>query len=205
MLGPLVPGAIVRGPSVRDGRPCLYLTVDDGPTPESTPRWLDALDRHSAGAVFFLSGERADAHPNLVRDIVARGHRVGSHGFAHVSGWRQRPASVRADVDRAGRRLAEVTGRPIRDVRPPYGRVTPTLVRWAQPARRIVLWDVMPGDFLATRPPERLAHEILQLARPGSILTLHDGPPTTRALAALDLALPRLVAAGWTFPVLPAP
>ena len=204
VLGPLVPGAVVRGPA--DARePALYLTVDDGPDADGTPRWLDALARHDAEAVFFLSADRAERHPDLVHAITEAGYRGASHGDQHRSAWRMRPRTARRAFDRAERVLEEATGRPVRDVRPPYGRVTPGLVRWAaQGRRRIVLWDVMPGDFVASRPPAVLADEMVRLARPGSIVTLHDGPPARRAVAALDLALPRLRAAGWRFPLLPA-
>ncbi|MDT0630500.1 polysaccharide deacetylase family protein [Rubrivirga sp. S365] len=209
-LGPLVPGAVVRGPERRAGRPRLYLTVDDGPDPEGTPRWLDALARHDARAVFFLSGPAAARHPALVRQIVEAGHRVGNHGWDHVSAWRAAPARVRAGFERAERVLEDVASGAVRDVRPPYGRVTPGLVRWCRadrkPAsgagRRLVLWDLMPGDFLA-RSPEALAAETVALARPGGVAVFHDGAPAERAAAALDLALPRLAAAGWQFPALP--
>ncbi|WP_179299656.1 polysaccharide deacetylase family protein [Rubrivirga marina] len=200
-----MPGAIVRGPTHVEGRPCLYVTVDDGPDAEGSPRWLDVLARHDARAVFFLSAGRAKDHPDLVRQFAEAGHRVGSHGDDHVSGWRS-PRAVRASFERAERVLESLVRAPVRDVRPPYGRVTPGLVRWAREGRRrIVLWDLMPGDFLPSRSPSALADEIVRLVRPGSILALHDGPPARRAVAALDLALPRLAAAGWTVPLLPAP
>ena len=201
-----MPGAVVRGPE-RDARrrPRLYLTVDDGPDSAGTPLWLDALARHDARAVFFLSAGRARARPDLVRAIVRAGHRVGNHGDAHRSAWRARPSRTRAAFTRAEADLERLTGLRVRDVRPPYGRVTPGLVRWARRGgRRIVLWDVMPGDFDARLSPERLADEIIELARRGSVLVLHDGPAAARAVAALDLALPRLAAAGWRFPALPA-
>lgn len=206
VLGPLVPGAVVRGPTHdADGRPLLYLTVDDGPDAEGTPRWLDALARHDARAVFFLSAPNAEAHPDLVRQLAAAGHRVGSHGDAHVSAWRTRPATLRAGFERAERVLDAIVEAPVRDVRPPYGRLTPRLVRWVRAGgRRLVLWDTMPGDFL-DRSPDALAREVVTCARPGSVVVLHDGPPAGRATAALDLALPRLAAAGWRFPALPAP
>ena len=203
-LGPLVPGAVVRGPQ-RDGagRARLYLTVDDGPDAEGTPRWLDALARHDARAVFFLSGPHAERHPGAVRRIVAAGHRVGNHGWDHVSAWRARPADVRAGMERAERLLEDLTGGAVRDVRPPYGRVTPGLVRWCRAGRRLVLWDLLPGDYLAARTPEALAAETVALARPGGVAVFHDGAPAARACAALDLALPRLARAGWRFPALP--
>ena len=202
VLGPLA-GAVVRGPARGPGgHPLLYLTVDDGPDPDGTPRWLDALGRHGARAVFFLSAVRAEQHPGLVREITEAGHRVGSHGDAHVSAWRQRPAATRAAFVRAERVLSEIVGAPVRDLRPPYGRVTPGLVRWARGGRRVVLWDAMPGDFL-DRTPRALADELVATVRPGSVVALHDGPPARRATAALGLALPRLRAAGWRLPLLP--
>ncbi|WP_412068298.1 polysaccharide deacetylase family protein [Rubrivirga sp. IMCC43871] len=202
VLGPLI-GGMVRGPDRVGGHPALYLTVDDGPDSEGTPRWLNTLARHDARAVFFLSAPNAEAHPDLVAAILDAGHRIGNHGDAHLSAWRA-PRAVVEGLARAERVLEELTSGPVRDVRPPYGRVTPGALRWAQ-TRRLVLWDTMPGDFLPSRSPERLATELLTLARPGSIVVFHDGSPTPRATAALDLALPRLAAAGWRFPALPAP
>ena len=202
-LGPLA-GAVVRGPAFdADSRPLLYLTVDDGPDADGTPRWLDGLARHDVRAVFFVSAPKAEARPDLVRAILDDGHRVSSHGDAHVSAWRQSGATTRAGFERAERVLTEMVEAPVQDVRPPYGRISPGLIRWArQGQRRLVLWDVMPGDFLP-RAPEALADELITLARPGSIVALHAGAPAERAVAALDLALPRLRAAGWRFPVLP--
>jgi len=201
VLGPLV-GATICGEPHPDGRPALYLTVDDGPDPEGTPRWLGALDRHDARAVFFLSAPQAETRPDLVRAITEAGHRVGNHGDAHRSAWRA-PRTIVAGLARAERVLEDMTGGPVRDVRPPYGRVTPGMLRWIRGGRRLVLWDTMPGDFLPRRSPDRLAKEIAALARPGAVVVLHDGPPAARAVAALDLALPRLHAAGWRFPALP--
>ena len=206
MLGPAVPGAVTRGVRRdRAGRPLLYLTVDDGPDAEGTPRWLDALAAHGAHAVFFLSGPPAARHPALVGRIVAAGHRVGNHGWEHVSAWRAAPGRVRAGFERAERLLEDLTGGAVRDVRPPYGRVTPGLVRWCRAGRRLVLWDLMPGDYLPSRSPDALAADVLALARPGGVAAFHDGAPAGRAVTALGRALPALARAGWRFPALPAP
>lgn len=203
-LGPLVPGAVVRGPRRdRAGRPLLYLTVDDGPDPGGTPRWLDALARHGARAVFFLSGPNAARHPALVRRIVEAGHRVGNHGWDHASAWGRPAGATVGDFERAERLLESYTGGAVRDVRPPYGRVTPALVRWCRAGRRLVLWDLLPGDYLTGRSPADLAAETVALARPGGIAVFHDGAPAERAVAALDRALPALSRAGWRFPALP--
>ncbi|MBR0655519.1 polysaccharide deacetylase family protein [Roseomonas arctica] len=63
----------------------IALTFDDGPDPEVTPRILDALDRHGARATFFCIGAKAQRHPELVREIAARGHAIGNHTMRHCS------------------------------------------------------------------------------------------------------------------------
>ncbi|MGB3544662.1 polysaccharide deacetylase family protein, partial [Rubrivirga sp.] len=173
----LLPGAIGRGPTHdADGRPLLYLTVDDGPDLEGTPLWLGTLARHDAHATFFLSAGPARARSELVNAILEDGHRIGNHGGPHRSAWRMTPGPVLEAFEDAEATLDQIAGAPVRDVRPPYGRVTPGLIRWSrQSGRRLVLWDVMPGDFL-DRSPETLAREILETSRPGSIVVLHDGP-----------------------------
>ena len=214
LAGPLVPGAVLRGPH-RDagGHPLLYLTLDDGPDADGTPRLLGALAACDARAVAFLSADRALALPDLARLWTAGGHRAGNHGGAHRSAWAVPPGEAVREMARGERVLESVLGEAVRDVRPPYGRVTPGLVRWVRAAsgaeagaeapRRLVLWDAMPGDYLPSAGAAVLAERIVRSARPGGIVVLHDGPAAARAAAALRLALPRLAAAGWRFPALP--
>ena len=205
LVGPLVPGALLRGPRRdADGRPLLYITVDDGPDPNGTPRLLDALAACGALALAFLSAEPAAACPALARAWTAGGHLAGNHGGPHRSAWAMRPGAAVRALSRAEAVLEQTLGQAVRDVRPPYGRVTPGMVRWLRAdGRRLVLWDVMPGDYLPSVSAPRLAGRIVRLARPGSVVVLHDGAPAGRSAEALRLALPRLAAAGWRFPALP--
>lgn len=207
VLGAYVPGALLRGPTRdADGYRLLYVTLDDGPDLAGTPLLLNALGACGARATAFLSADLAAARPDLARAWAEDGHRVGNHGGAHRSAWTMAPGAAVAEMTRAERVLGAVVGTAVRDVRPPYGRVTPGLVRWARAGgRRLVLWDVMPGDFIPATSAETIAERIVRLARPGSVVVLHDGRPAARAAAALRLALPRLAAAGWRFPALPAP
>ena len=206
VLGARVPGALLRGPTRdADGYRLLYVTLDDGPDLLGTPLLLRALDVCDARATAFLSADLAAARPDLARRWAEDGHRVGNHGGAHRSAWAMAPGAAVAEMTRAERVLGGIVGTAVRDVRPPYGRLTPGLVRWAREGgRRLVLWDVMPGDYDDATPAETIADRIVRLARPGSVVVLHDGRPAERAAHALRLALPRLAAAGWRFPALPA-
>jgi peptidoglycan/xylan/chitin deacetylase (PgdA/CDA1 family) len=206
LLAPLAPGMVFRGaPRDADGRPLLYLTVDDGPSADGTPRWLDTLDAHGARALFFLSGEALAQRPNSARALVDAGHRLGNHGEAHVSAWRMRSDTLHAAYSAAEALLDAQAGARVRDVRPPYGRVSPSLLRWCRAGgRRLVLWDLLPGDYWPGATADGVAAELLRHARPGSVAVFHDGAPARVACGALALALPRLAAAGWRFPALPA-
>ena len=101
--------------------------------------------------------------------------------------------------------LEDLTEQPVRYVRPPYGRFTPTLRRWCKEGQRtLVLWDLMPGDFLTSLPSrekltDRIAGRIVNKIEPGSIVVLHESARSHKVvLPALDRALPLLQDKGWT-------
>src|SRR5262249_55781480 len=100
--------AVVHGPRGARG---VALTFDDGPDPIWTPRVLEALDAAKAKATFFLIGRKAEAHPELVRAISARGHAIGLHSYEHdrLVALRSRKR-VRADLERGIRVLEAITG-----------------------------------------------------------------------------------------------
>ncbi len=200
LAAPLLPGLVWRGERLDpDGAPRLYLTLDDGPDPETTPRLLDLLAAHDARATFFLVGERVRRHPDLVRAARAAGHAVGQHTDTHVDAWRTPRRRVKAEMARATRALEDATGEAVRQMRPPYGRITPAVGRWARAqGQSVVMWDLMPSDFVASVEPATVAGRTRRLARPGSVVVLHEGGRAGRvALAALHIALPRLRAAGF--------
>ena len=129
---------------------------------------------------------------------------MGVHGWTHADPWRAPRAAVLDGFARAAAALEELAGAPVRDVRPPYGHLTPALARWcAATGRRLVLWDLMPCDFVASAAPAAVAGRIVRGARPGSGVVLHESGPAGRvALAALGAVLPRLRADGWRFAAL---
>ena len=194
-----------RGPShSADGSPCLYLTFDDGPHPESTPLLINFLSEAEAPATFFFLGSQAERLPELVRAVAQAGHRIGNHGWTHRSAWQVPKEETLRDFERAEVLLENLTEQPVQNVRPPYGRFTPALCRWCREGgRRLVLWDLMPGDFLTSLPSrekliDRIAGRIVKRVKPGSIVVLHEGARSHKvALPALERALPLLRAKGW--------
>jgi peptidoglycan/xylan/chitin deacetylase (PgdA/CDA1 family) len=189
-------------PVVRRGRPDggrVALTFDDGPDPEATPAALDVLDRRGVRATFFVVGEKAAAHPDLVQRAARAGHVIGNHSWHHH--WWTNFKFGRALVEEIGRtndRIEQITGRRPIWFRPPMGLTNPHLGRAVQRAGvRAVGWDVRTLD---TRlDPDRVVARIRRGARSGSIILAHDRSRSAEDMAALvDRMIDALEAKGLT-------
>jgi peptidoglycan/xylan/chitin deacetylase (PgdA/CDA1 family) len=137
--------AIVRGPASARG---VALTFDDGPHPEHTRRVLDVLEARGVRATFFVIGRKADAHRDLVREIVRRGHGVGVHGYEHDRLFSlRRTRRVRRDLERSVDALERITGvRPVL-FRPPLGHTNPAIARVADELGLVLVgWSVSARD-----------------------------------------------------------
>lgn len=190
LLGPnirrLSPAAAARGE--------IALTFDDGPDPRLTPAVLDLLDRFQARASFFCIGARAERHPQLVREITARGHFVENHSFRHsyLFGF-YNPARLWREIARAQEVLHALTGRRPRLFRAPVGMRNPFLdpvLAWA--GLRLVSWSRRGYDGVC-RDPERVLRRLLPGVRAGGILLLHDGSLGRDGAPPLLGVLPRLL------------
>jgi peptidoglycan-N-acetylglucosamine deacetylase len=189
--------------AVRTPEKLIALTFDDGPDPEWTPRVLEALAALGMRATFFLVGERAERHPDLVARILAEGHETGSHSWDHPSLPELAPAAVAAQIARTRAALAP-GGAAL--LRPPYGHQS--LATWRRARAegyRVVMWTVAAGDWRG-EDGATLAGRVLAEAAPGAIVLLHDTlysyeRPEYRdrapTIAALGILAERL--AGWRF------
>ncbi|GAB1339284.1 polysaccharide deacetylase family protein [Streptomyces sp. E-15] len=153
----------------------IALTFDDGPDPVSTPRFLDALDALGARATFFVLGERAVRHPDVVLETVRRGHELGVHGWSHDRPWRPAFARDAEEVARTARLLHDLTGTRPRRYRPPYGILSTS--RWLAARRaglRTVLWSAWGRDWTADATPESVRARVAADLRGGGTVLLHD-------------------------------
>lgn len=187
LLGPNVS----RLPAERD----VFLTFDDGPDPERTPRVLDLLDEAGLGASFFCIGRRAREFPEIVREISARGHAVENHTWSHRHSFAfSRYGYVAREVDRAQEALTELSGRPPRWFRAPAGICNP----WVEPvlARRgltLISWTRRGLDAVDD-DADRITRRLVGGMGPGDVLLLHDAPPALGPHRAPILeVLPRVI------------
>jgi peptidoglycan/xylan/chitin deacetylase (PgdA/CDA1 family) len=170
VLERVTPNFIYR---VRTERPLVALSFDDGPHPEFTPQILEILERHDAKATFFLIGERALRHPELVPQIRDAGHEVGNHYFRNGTTLLHSDAEFAGNLERTEKAVGFTTEPKL--FRPPGGVAWPRQLRHAR-ARgyKCVLGCAYPHDPL--RPPVRYIKWLIEKnLRPGTIVILHDG------------------------------
>jgi peptidoglycan-N-acetylglucosamine deacetylase len=163
----------------------IFLTFDDGPIPEVTPWVLEELAKYNAKATFFCVGENIRKHPEVFKQVLAAGHAVGNHTMNHFDGWKT--ASI--DYFHNARHCANLVKTPL--FRPPYGRLKPKQAAFLQRHYKVVMWDVLSGDFDQTISPEKCLNNVLGAAESGSIIVFHD---SLKAEKNLRYALPRVLA-----------
>ncbi len=198
-------GPITTGFVPRNGNE-VWLTIDDGPDRADTPRLLDLLDAHGARATFFVRGDRAREHPDLITEIVRRGHGLGNHTYHHPQAtfWCLGPGRLRREIDGCNAVLRELTGQTPRLFRTPVGMVNP-FVHGAAAAcgLRLVGWSARGFDGVEARAsdPATVVRRIMETLRPGGIALLHEGRRGPKGEAvnvhALKKLLAELTARGW--------
>lgn len=172
----------------------LYLTFDDGPIPEVTPWVLAQLAQYNAKATFFCVGENVEKHPEIYKAVTSAGHAVGSHTFNHLDGWANDNIPYFHNVRHSANMVDSVL------FRPPYGRLKPKQAQFLMRHYRVVMWDVLSGDFDANISKEQCLKNVTRNAGAGSIVVFHDN---VKAIDRLEYALPRVLehfsSLGYTF------
>ena len=171
----------------------VYLTFDDGPIPEVTPKVLEILDRYGVKATFFMVGENVDRYPEVYEQVVKAGHAIGNHTYNHIKGWKYSTASYLGNVEQCEERIGETNL-----FRPPYGKAT-----WLQRRMlhlmgyKLIYWDILTRDYNSKQTPEQMLRLIQRETRPGSIINFHDSLKSNeRMLKVLPKAIEWLQAQG---------
>ncbi len=184
---------ISRGKS---GKQAVALTFDDGPDPLSTPELLRLLARHKIRATFFVTGQKAAAHPELIREMILQGHTVGNHSYSHdifimFKGRQALWQEIQATQDV----LSSFGIRPL-VFRPPVGITNPLLNRVLHKAGMYNVNFSCRAVDAGNRRVKQLSEKILKCVRPDDIVVLHDVPPKEVSLLSYWLNEVELVLAG---------
>jgi len=189
----------------------LYLTFDDGPHETATPFVLDQLNKFGAKATFFCIGKNVDEQPAIYQRLIEEGHRVGNHTQNHLNGWKVSEAEYLGNIDQAAKSIRSNL------FRPPYGRIKMGAInkvkdlieknakeRGIFAAAKIVMWDVLSGDFDTRLTPGDCLKNVTKNASSGSIIVFHD---SAKAWERLEFALPWVLdyysKEGYQFKVIP--
>lgn len=197
----------------RSGNKVAYLTFDDGPIPEVTPKVLEILARYGVKATFFMVGENIDKHPDVFAQVLQAGHAVGNHTYNHLKGWRTpydeymdnvakwEKAYLTAAGGLTAQRSNSASGLIAQRslFRPPYGKATLRQRRALHKmGYRLIYWDILTRDYDARVTPEQMLTNIKRYTRPGSIINFHDSLKSNeRMLAVLPLAIEWLLGEGY--------
>lgn len=161
----------------------ISLTFDDGPDPKITKKILDVLELAGAKATFFVIGEKAEKHPDLMNLIISKGHTLGNHSWSHHAGIGLfSKQKLLADFNQCSQKIEELTGEKVSYLRPPFGVTNP---RYEYVLKNTGLksigWSIRSYDT-SEKNEQKLLHRITSQLNPGSIVLLHDTKEITLAI-----------------------
>jgi len=178
----------------------IYLTFDDGPIPNVTDFVLKTLKVFNAKATFFCIGDNIVKHPEVFERVKNDGHAIGNHTFNHLKGWKTDNGTYLQNT----LKCQELTQTNL--FRPPYGRIKKSQISNLKSQiseLKIVMWDVLSGDFDTKLSPEKCYQNVIKHTENGSIIVFHD---SLKAFDRLSYALPKVLAyfteKGFTFSTL---
>ena len=170
----------------------IYLTFDDGPTPEVTEWVLNLLSKHNALATFFCIGKNIENHPEVFKKIISKGHTVGNHTHNHLNNWNTNNAEYLNNIQLTNNTLTKYTQQLNKLFRPPYGKIKlSTAKKIRKKGYRIVMWDVLSADFDTNINKEKCLQHVLDNTQKGSIIVFHD---SKKAFRNLEYVLPKVLA-----------
>ena len=180
------------------GAKVAFLTFDDGPVPETTPRVLEILEKYGVKATFFMVGDNVRRYRHLYEAVKAAGHRIGNHTMHHLRGRKTSFRRYLRDVTEANELIESDL------FRPPHGLLSFHQARLIQKHYNMVMYDVVTRDYARYITPEEVVDNVRRFARNGSIIVFHDSEKSAATtLAALPAALEWLLDNGFELRILP--
>ena len=174
--------------SIPNKEKAVYLTFDDGPTPEITEWVLAELKKHEAKATFFCIGNNIEKHPSIFSKILQEGHAIGNHTFNHLNGWKTNKMDYVQNALQCEKAI-EAFAYKSKLFRPPYGKIKPSQAKALRDkGYQVIMWDVLSADFDQQISPEQCLENVLRNVASGSIIVFHD---SVKAYENLKYVLPK--------------
>ncbi|MCH7674214.1 polysaccharide deacetylase family protein [candidate division KSB1 bacterium] len=154
----------------------IYLTFDDGPDENITPRLLELLSKHKIKATFFMVGQKAERYPEIVLQIHKNGHAIGNHSYTHPHLIFKSKESIEEEIKRTDEAVFEITGKRPTLFRPPHGQFGFAVLSILKSTNhRMVLWSASSQDYKVKTSTEKIQARMKKYVRPGKIVLMHDG------------------------------
>ena len=169
----------------------IYLTFDDGPTPEITDWVLNTLDSFNAKATFFCIGKNIEKHPDIFKNIIKKGHAIGNHTYDHLKGWKTNTEEYLLNINKAQNKIdSNYKTKPLL-FRPPYGRIKLKQVNALSKLNyQIIMWNILSKDWDKTIEKEVCLKNVILNTKEGDIVVLHDSIKASRNM---QYTLPRML------------
>ena len=178
----------------------IYLTFDDGPTPEITEWVLEELKKHNAKATFFCIGNNIEKYPDVFEKVINEGHSIGNHTFNHLNGWKTATEDYLENTKLCKEQILKSNpsnselAKQIYNLksaifRPPYGKIKLSQSKkLRQLGYKIIMWDVLSADFDTSISKKKCLDNVIKNTESGSIIVFHD---SVKAFANLEYSLPK--------------
>ena len=176
IIGCLQQGYVPVMGSVEEGKKKIALTFDDGPHPQYTEQLLDGLKERDVKVTFFVTGEHASLHPDVITRMREDGHVIGNHTYSHMQLNRTNRAEFKEELLRTNEVLEAITGEEVVYVRPPYGSWDKKLEEELNMFP--VLWTIDPLDWCSDNV-DCITRKVISKAKENDIILMHDYYPTT--------------------------
>ena len=169
----------------------IYLTFDDGPTPEITEWTLNTLDKYNAKATFFCIGNNIDKYPQIFKLIIEKGHTIGNHTNNHLKGWKTKTIDYLENINIAQAQIDKFSRSNQLFFRPPYGRIKPKQIKEISKLNyRIIMWNILSKDWDKTISNEECLDNVIKKTKSGDIVVFHD---SVKASNNLKYVLPQML------------
>ena len=172
-------------PDTGDGLKKIALTFDDGPHPYYTEQLLDGLKERGVVATFFVTGEHAALHPDVIQRMQEEGHLIGNHTYSHMQLTKKNREKFKEELVKTNAILEEITGEEVEYVRPPYGSWDKSFE--SELNMFPVLWTVDPLDWCSSNV-SCITKRVVEKVGENEIILMHDYYDTsvTAALQVVD-------------------
>jgi peptidoglycan-N-acetylglucosamine deacetylase len=194
-----LPGTNFLGPVIshgKTGQHIVALTFDDGPAEPLTREILSLLDKYSVPATFFVVGVKADCHPEIIKEMIVRGHTVGNHSFHHDPFLMLRGSkTIYREIIKTQETLRKI-GVNTTAFRPPVGIINPQLAPILEKSGMYCITFSCRAVDAGNRRVKNISRKILKKVRPDDIILLHDSPPQRKEDEAILLSEIESVLAG---------